>query len=93
MVLGMSFCVYTLSYQSQIIFTHAATKLVRNVYMLMNYGDFIIGTTDRADPYVQFLSTTDPAEGISIIHFVLALDRLWPSPSPHGLRQGPPKWC
>jgi len=39
--------------------------LVRNVYMVMNYGDFIVGSTEKADPYMQFLSVTDPAEGIS----------------------------
>lgn len=33
--------------------------LVRNVYALFDYGDFIHGFTD---PYIQFLSTTEPAE-------------------------------
>ncbi|KAI0267614.1 aspartic peptidase domain-containing protein [Russula aff. rugulosa BPL654] len=34
-----------------------------NVYLLMNYGDFIDGSTpNSSDPYVQILSTTDPAQ-------------------------------
>lgn len=36
---------------------------VRNVYTLMDYGDFVLGTTEKDDPYIQFLSLTDPAEG------------------------------
>jgi len=33
-----------------------------NVYLLLNYGDFISGSTNNtADPYVQILSTTDAA--------------------------------
>ncbi|KAK0187819.1 aspartic peptidase domain-containing protein [Armillaria mellea] len=39
-----------------------------NVYAVFNYGDFVAGgndTTIREDPYVQFLSTTDPAEAHS----------------------------
>ncbi|KAF8230075.1 acid protease [Tricholoma matsutake] len=35
---------------------------LRNVYMVMNYGDFIVGSTNKANPYIQFLSITDPAE-------------------------------
>jgi len=32
------------------------------MYVLLNYGDFIDGSTSNtADPYVQFVSTTDPA--------------------------------
>ena len=35
---------------------------VRNVYLLINFGDFVDGSMDTtADPYVQLLSTTDPA--------------------------------
>ena len=35
---------------------------VRNVYMLVNYGDFVDGnTSNTAAPYVQLLSTTNPA--------------------------------
>jgi hypothetical protein len=37
--------------------------LVSNVYLLLNYGDFIDGSTSNtSDPYAQILSTTDPAE-------------------------------
>jgi hypothetical protein len=37
--------------------------LVSNVYILFNYGDFIDGSTpNSSDPYVQILSTTDPAQ-------------------------------
>ncbi|KAH9065115.1 acid protease [Lactarius deliciosus] len=32
-----------------------------NVYLLINYGDFVDGTTKTGDPYVQLLSMTDPA--------------------------------
>ncbi|KAF9464126.1 aspartic peptidase domain-containing protein [Collybia nuda] len=35
---------------------------LRNVYLLMDYGDFILGTTEKDDPYIQFLSLTDPVE-------------------------------
>lgn len=35
---------------------------LRNAYLLVNYGDFRDGTTDKDDPYVQLLSTTNPAE-------------------------------
>ena len=35
---------------------------VRNVYMLVNYGDFVDGnTSNTAAPYLQFLPLTDPA--------------------------------
>lgn len=35
-------------------------RSVRNAYMLVNFGDFIDGKTDKvANPYVQLLSTTD----------------------------------
>ncbi|KAK7468975.1 hypothetical protein VKT23_003473 [Stygiomarasmius scandens] len=35
-------------------------SFLRNVYALFNYGDFIEGSsTDRGDPYLQMLSTTD----------------------------------
>ncbi|KAK0243959.1 aspartic peptidase domain-containing protein [Armillaria nabsnona] len=41
---------------------------LRNVYTVFNYGDSVAGgndTTIRGDPYVKFLSTTDPAEAHS----------------------------
>ncbi|KAJ6508387.1 aspartic peptidase domain-containing protein [Mycena sanguinolenta] len=34
---------------------------LRNVYTLVNFGDFIAGSTSKAAPYIQFLSITDPA--------------------------------
>jgi hypothetical protein len=36
---------------------------LRNSYFLVNFGDFVLGTTNRAPPYIQLLSTTnDSAE-------------------------------
>jgi len=32
---------------------------VRNVYILIDYGDFVDGTSNTANPYIQLLSTTD----------------------------------
>ncbi|KAK0243958.1 aspartic peptidase domain-containing protein [Armillaria nabsnona] len=43
-------------------------SFLRNVYTVFNYGDFVAGgndTTVRGDPYIQFLSTTDPTEAHS----------------------------
>lgn len=38
------------------------TSFLRNVYLLVDYGDFVDGNTNTtAAPYVQLLSTTDPA--------------------------------
>jgi len=34
---------------------------LRNVYLLINYGDYLDGSNTKAPPYVQLLSTTDPA--------------------------------
>ena len=34
---------------------------MRNVYLLINYGDFVDRTTTKEPPYVQLLSVTDPA--------------------------------
>lgn len=31
------------------------------MYTLMNYGDFIAGTSSKAAPYMQLLPLTDPA--------------------------------
>jgi hypothetical protein len=37
--------------------------LVSNVYLLLNYGDFIDGSTSStSSPYAQVLSTTNPAQ-------------------------------
>ncbi|KAJ7145260.1 aspartic peptidase domain-containing protein [Mycena filopes] len=38
---------------------------LRNVYTLINFGDFVADGTSKADPYIQFLSTTDPADAHS----------------------------
>ncbi|KAJ6585306.1 aspartic peptidase domain-containing protein [Mycena capillaripes] len=38
---------------------------LRNVYTLINFGDFIADSKGKADPYIQFLSITDPAEAHS----------------------------
>ncbi|KAJ7673543.1 aspartic peptidase domain-containing protein [Mycena rosella] len=35
---------------------------LRNVYTLINFGDFVADSTGKADPYIQFLSTTDSAD-------------------------------
>ncbi|KAJ7643879.1 aspartic peptidase domain-containing protein [Roridomyces roridus] len=35
---------------------------LRNVYTLVNFGDFVAGSSTKADPYIQFLSITDPAD-------------------------------
>lgn len=32
---------------------------MRNVYILIDYGDFVDGTSSTADPYIQLLATTD----------------------------------
>jgi len=38
---------------------------VRNFYVLINYGDLVVGTTSKADPYVQLLSTSNDS---SLLH-------------------------
>ncbi|KAK0221600.1 aspartic peptidase domain-containing protein [Armillaria fumosa] len=43
-------------------------SFLRNVYTVFNFGDFVAGgndTTNRGDPYIQLLSTTDPVEAHS----------------------------
>ncbi|KAK0441623.1 aspartic peptidase domain-containing protein [Armillaria borealis] len=43
-------------------------SFLRNVYAVFNFGDFVASgndTTIRGDPYIQLLSTTDPAEAHS----------------------------
>jgi hypothetical protein len=59
MILGMTFC------KHGYVFAHAIVVLsltaVRNVYLLINFGDFVDGTTTKAPPYVQLLSVTDSA--------------------------------
>lgn len=39
-------------------------RVVRNVYTLFDYGDFIQDSTTLADPYIQLLSITSTSEGI-----------------------------
>jgi hypothetical protein len=63
MILGMSFGMF--------LSTSVVTRgplltlraLVRNVYALFDFGDFTGNGQEKGDPYVQFLSTTDPAQG------------------------------
>lgn len=44
----------------------AISPLVRNAYLLVNFGDFVDGKQDKvANPYVQLLPTTDVAEAHS----------------------------
>ncbi|KAJ8463033.1 hypothetical protein ONZ45_g17726 [Pleurotus djamor] len=40
-------------------------SFLRNVYALIDYGDFIADSKGKADPYIQFLSTTEPSEAHS----------------------------
>jgi hypothetical protein len=41
------------------------------MYILLNHGDFIDGSTpNMANPYIQFISTTDPATALA--EFVVA---------------------
>jgi len=35
---------------------------LRNVYILIDYGDFVQGTSNTANPYIQLLATTEPVE-------------------------------
>jgi hypothetical protein len=59
MILGMAFCKYCYVFALAVIALIPAT--VRNVYLLINYGDFVDGTTTKAPPFAQLLSLTDPA--------------------------------
>lgn len=43
-------------------FAHHLFRTVRNVYILINYGDFVEGSSSTADPYIQMLATTEPVE-------------------------------
>ncbi|KAJ7029302.1 aspartic peptidase domain-containing protein [Mycena alexandri] len=38
---------------------------LRNVYTLIDFGDFVADSKGKADPYIQFLSITDPADAHS----------------------------
>lgn len=64
MILGMAFCkwISVLLYHWQLISNLTLRDLVTNVYLLIDYGDFVDATTSNtASPYVQLLSTTNPA--------------------------------
>jgi hypothetical protein len=66
MILGMAFCEYCYGFALAVIILIPAA--VRNVYLLIDYGDFVDGTTKKAPPYAQLLSLTDAAAAHS--HFV-----------------------
>jgi hypothetical protein len=59
MILGMTFCKYSGVFAGTVVVL--SPVVVRNVYLLINYGDFVDGTATKSPPYVQLLSTTDPA--------------------------------
>ena len=64
MILGMAFCklISVLLYHWQLISNLTLHDPVTNVYLLIDYGDFVDATTSNTtSPYVQLLSTTDPA--------------------------------
>ena len=57
MIFGMAFraSILWLAIASPKLITH----IVRNVYMLIDYGDFADNATTRADPYIQLLSVSN----------------------------------
>jgi len=59
MILGMAFCEYC--YVFALVVIILISVVVRNVYLLIDYGDFVDGTTKKAPPYAQLLSLTDAA--------------------------------
>jgi hypothetical protein len=59
MILGMAFCKHGCAFAHTVVVLSLAA--VRNAYLLINYGDFVDGTTTKAPPYVQLFSVTDPA--------------------------------
>ena len=68
MILGMAFCrwISVLLYHWQLISNLTLRDPVTNVYLLIDYGDFVDGTTSNtASPYVQLLSMTNPAQAHS----------------------------
>jgi hypothetical protein len=58
-ILGMAFCKHGCVFALTVVVLSPAA--VRNVYLLINYGDFVDGTATKALPYVQLLSVTDSA--------------------------------
>ncbi|KAH9963321.1 aspartic peptidase domain-containing protein [Russula dissimulans] len=65
---GNTFCYGTLQptipgAQSPLFDAIFGMAVLSNMYVMLNYGDFIDGMpSNTADPYIQFLSTTDPAK-------------------------------
>jgi len=60
MILGMGFREFFLVYHSSFSYSRS---LVRNTYILFNFGDFVDGSADNvADPYIQLLSINDKAK-------------------------------
>ena len=58
MILGMSF--RKLSSKNRWIYSLNFLLLVKNAYMLINFGDFVDGSPNNtADPYIQLLPTTN----------------------------------
>lgn len=57
---------------------------VRNVYILLDYGTFINGTTDTNEPFVQLLSTTDPAQAHLDFVNVRGAGQIRSAPTPTG---------
>ncbi|SRR6266851_154082 len=41
---------------------------VRNVYLLIDYGNFVDGTKTKAPPCIQLLSVTDPAAHLDFVN-------------------------
>ena len=64
MILGMGFCewISVLLYHWNFISNLTLRDPVTNVYLLLDYGDFIDSTpSNTANPYVQLLAMTNPA--------------------------------
>jgi len=60
MILGMAWCKW-ISVPTSSLAALTLDDLVTNVYLLIDYGDFVDGTTKTDKPYVQLLPMTDPA--------------------------------
>lgn len=55
----MSFRAHSLPSLPRPVFCSRLSSTVRNVYILIDYGDFVDGTSDTDNPYIQLLATTD----------------------------------
>lgn len=53
---------FLVSYLSTLLSTVLTPLCQRNTYTLLNFGNFVEGTSNSSKPYVQLLSTTDPAQ-------------------------------